>query len=253
MRKGNWTEQQIRGYFDGLRYSDYPFVFWEKMRSHLAGCCTLTDVGCGPGAFALKALEEGFAVQAVDINEKNLEALAEQVKQREFENMCRIIHGDWLEVKVEKSDVTVCAYSMGGRIGTPEGIKRIIAKTKKAAFFITPCEGEQTDFCSQSLYKEVGLKPPYFKGDHRDIVNILEADGHKVQSEIIEYDFGLPLKENEYIDTVHFLAEKLDIPSIRLVEEHIKRIRTVRNGMHWIPNPRTSAMITYIKEDNHDE
>ncbi len=81
-----WTDLQILNYYLGLKYSDYPGVFWEKMKPDIAGCTTLIDIGCGPGAFALKAAEAGFNVLAVDINKKSLEALK---KQRKVWNACK--------------------------------------------------------------------------------------------------------------------------------------------------------------------
>ena len=61
MSKGkDWTDQQIENYYLGIKYSDYPSVIWEKIKPKIVGYTSLIDVGCGPGAFDLKAAEEGF-------------------------------------------------------------------------------------------------------------------------------------------------------------------------------------------------
>ena len=93
----DWSDRQIDVYFAGIDSSDYPAIFWERMKPWLRGCSSILDIGCGPGAFTLKALDEGFYVQAVDINEKNLQALETRIKKKGYPQKCTLLRGDWLE------------------------------------------------------------------------------------------------------------------------------------------------------------
>ncbi len=242
-----WTDEQIEGYYLGIESSDYPAVFWERMKPALSACKTLLDLGSGPGAFALKALEIGLRVQAVDRSRKNLNALRKKVGNSPA---LELIHGCWPEVEVGKSDATVCAYSFGGGIGTPEGIKKIIDRTEKIAYFITPADKVQTDFMSEELYARAGIEPPSFGGDCRDLLRIFGALKREVEWETVTYDFGMPLKnEKEIGPCAVYLADKLGLPDPALLLEHLHRIVTMRHGACWVPNPRNSALITWRKED----
>jgi len=246
-----WTDEQINSYIMGVKYSDYPRVFWRKMSESLNGCLSLLDVGCGPGAFALKAAEHGMSVQAVDISEKNINALRNISKEMGLDNVTPIL-GNWLEVEIEKSDVSVSAYSFAQEIGTTEGIKRILQNTKKIAFFITPYSKIQTDFLSRELYEKLNVNPPQFSGDHSDLLTIFKKLNQPVKYEVMEYDFGMPLmdyKEDTLEKCARYLAEKLQLnkgsKSLELIKSHLKNIITVKNGFYWVPNPRKSVMITW--------
>ncbi len=241
----DWTDRQITNYYLGIGQSNYPQVFWDIMEPSMAGCTTLVDIGCGPGAFALKAAACGFSVQAVDIDEGRLKALQRQKKILGL-NRIKIIRGDWLEVHTEKNDIAVCAYSFGGAIGTPAGIQKIIDHARRAAFFITPCRAIKTDFMSRELYQRSGVAPPAFSGGYEDLLKLFEDLRAKVEYEIVAYDFGMPLADLAEIDECAvYLADKLGLPSVALVRKHLRNIVTERNGGYWVPNPRESAIITW--------
>jgi SAM-dependent methyltransferase len=240
-----WTDEQILNYYLGIEHSDYPRVFWEAMRPHLDGCTSLIDIGCGPGAFALAAARDGFHVQAVDISKKNLDALQGRIKELGLKKV-KLIYGDWLEVEAEKSDVAVCAYSFGGTIGTARGLKKIFEIAGKAAFLISPYSSVQTDFLTEELYVKMGIAPPSFSGDYRDLLHLLQNQGKEVECKIIEYDFGMPLASRDELDNcVFYMGEKLGLPPTDLLKEHLQKIITTRNGLCWVPNPRKSAMIIW--------
>lgn len=248
-----WTDEQILNYYLGIEHSDYPRVFWEAMKPHLSGCTSLIDIGSGPGAFALKAATEGFHVQAVDINKKNLDALQDKIKALGLKKV-NLIYGDWLEVEVEKSDAAVSAYSLGGTIGTVEGIKKIFASALKAVFFITPYASVQTDFLTGELYIEMGIEPPSFSGDYRDLLRLIQNQREGVECKIIEYDFGMPLAGKEELDSCAvYLGEKLGLPSTDLLKDHLQKIITMKNGLYWVPNPRKSALIIWKRRSEFDD
>ncbi len=249
MKRGReWSDAQIENYLLGVRYSDYPRLFWEKMQPDLAGCQTFIDAGSGPGAFALKALEAGFYVQAVDLSAKSLAYLRRQADPAKAGRL-KTICGDWLQVRVEKSDISVCAYSCGGSIGTAAGLARVFELTRAAAYFIAPCRREQTDFLSRELYKQAGLEPPAFSGTYRDLLQIFKGLQKEVSYEIISYDFGMPLQGADQLDRcAAYLSDKLGLPSREAVKKHLQEIIVTRNGMLWVPNPRESAFITWRRE-----
>ncbi|NLW07985.1 MAG: methyltransferase domain-containing protein [Clostridia bacterium] len=248
----DWTDQQIKYYYEGIKHSDYPRLFWQKMQPFMEGARTLTDIGCGPGAFALEAAAAGFQVQAVDINGKNLRALAGQAEARGLANI-ELIHGDWLEVTVAESEVTVCAYSFGGNIGTRAGIEKLLATTRELAFLISPCEKVRTDFLSAELYQKMGIAPRTFSGDHREILQIFSELQQQVEFEIVAYDFGMPLASKDEIKSCAvYLSDKLELPDVQLVEAHIRDILTVKDGLYWLPNPKKSAFIIWQRSEKDE-
>ncbi len=247
VKKGDWTEEQIIHYLEGIKHSDYPAVFWQRMLPYLNGCRTLTDIGSGPGAFALKAAENGFNVQAVDSSRKSLEVIEKQAFDQSSGKI-KTIHGNWPDVDLEQSDVTVCAYSFGGEIGTSPGIAKIFDLTGQVIFFISPVNKVQTDFLSSELYAEEGIKPPEFKSNHHDLVDLLNGLNIKFSVEIVSYDFGFPIKNRSETEEIAlYLADKLGLSSVEQVKKHLQKIIAYRNNLLWVPNPRTSALITCLR------
>ena len=244
-----WTADQIRYYLEGVKYSDYPSVFWDRMRPLLEGCQTLLDIGSGPGAFALKALADGYTVQAVDSSRKNLAALENQTEAQDRSRL-KTIYGNWPDVDADPCDTAVCAYSFGGSIGTVPGIAKIINLARSSVFFIAPAEKTQTDFLSAELYELEGLDPPQFKGNYEDLTAILDRLELEYDLEILSYDFGFPLHKLSDIEhCALYLADKLGLTSPILVKEHLDKIITEHKQMLWVPNPRVSALISCLRSD----
>ncbi len=246
-----WTNEQIDNYFMGIKYSDYPHIFWEKISKKIDGCHSFLDVGCGPGAFALKAAQHGMTVQAIDVNKKNLDALKKMCYSKCLKNVNTIL-GNWLSVKVEKADASVSAYSFVDEIGTLTGIYKILQNTNKVAFFITPYGKSKTDFLSEKLYYILGKTPNTFSGDYRDLLKIFNELGEKVQYETVEYDFGMPIRGVDRASVekcAYYLCEKLELDnsskSLGFMKKHLRKIITIKNGMYWVPNPKKSVMITW--------
>lgn len=248
----NWTREEIKAYYAGIRYSDYPLVFWQRILPYLEECSSLSDIGCGPGAFCLQALEAGLRVQAIDINYKNLQALEEQVAKRGKTRNCRFLYGDWLEVPALKTDVSVCAYSLGGNIGTSAGLKKILDITERVAFLIIPYDGHHADFRSEELYEKFGIKLPEFQSSYKKYIQMLQQWELKIKYESVEYDFGVPFVKENLGDYAIFLQEKLGLPGrkdvIASITTHINKWAMEKNGRPWLPNPKKGVMITCWKE-----
>ncbi|MGM0653020.1 MAG: class I SAM-dependent methyltransferase [Bacillota bacterium] len=245
-----WSDDQIRCYLDGIACSDYPAVLWELMRPEMAGAVSLIDIGSGPGAFALQAARDGMKVKAVDTSPKCLAVLEAEAEKRRLEGITTIC-GNWLEVYTGRCDVAVCSYSFGGEIGSVGGIKKILETTERVAFMISPYSTKQTDFCSRPLYSEVGLEPPAFSGNYRDILKILAGLGQRVSWQELTYDFGFPLNSrNDFNWAASFLSEKLGLPSTARVSEHLQNIIYRKGKLLWVPNPRKSVIITWRRSEN---
>lgn len=244
-----WTKDQIENYYLGIRYSDYPYIFWEKIQLQITNCKTLTDIGCGPGAFAIKAAESGLDVQAVDINKKHLQALECYIRKFNLKRI-KLINGEWPNVDVKKSDVSICGYSLGGEIGTPNGIKKVLDITNKIAFFIIPYYKDQTDFSSKELYEKFGIKPPQFGRCFKETLEIFgEQLNEEITFDIIENDFGMPIENmNSLPYYSKYLCEKLGIPDIEAMKKHLKKIIFIKNGRPWIPNYRKSVMLIWKRK-----
>ncbi len=244
-----WTNDQIENYYLGIKYSDYPNIFWEKIQIQLTDCKTLVDIGCGPGAFAIKAAEYGLGVQAVDINKKHLIALECYINKFKLKNI-KLINGEWPNVDVRKSDASICAYSLGGEIGTTSGIKKVLEITNKIAFFIIPYYRQQTDFSSKELYNKVGIAPPQFGRSFKETLEIFGQQlNEEVTFDIIENDFGMPIENMDSIPYYsEYLSDKLGIPDIEAVEKHLKQILVTKNETLWIPNYRKSVMLIWKRK-----
>lgn len=246
-----WTDQDIEAYYAGIIDSDYPLVFWERMLKMLKNCELITDIGCGPGAFTLKALEAGFGVQAVDSRLKNLQALKAKIEERHMSKKCNLFHTDWLKAEVKEADASVAAYCFTGSIATPAGLQKIVSMSRKAVFFIIPYDQEKVEFLSGPLYKKLGIAPPRFsKSWYAASVEIFAACQAKLKKatiDVLEYDFGFPLKADspgKANDYARFLCRKIGLDAVELMREHIQKISTVRHGRLWLPNPRKSVLIS---------
>ena len=248
-KKREWTDAQIDHYLEGIKHSDYPAVFWQRMKPYLNDCRTIIDIGSGPGAFALRAAADGFMVQAVDSSRKSL-AVLEVEASGYAAGPIKTICGNWPNVSVDHCDAAICAYSFGGAIGTPSGISKIFKVTGRVIFFISPVEKTQVDFLSRELYEEEGSSPPEFKGNYHDLEDILTALKVKYNVETVSHDFGFPLKNWSELDQCAlFLADKLGLSSTARLKKHLEKIITDRNNLLWVPNPRVSAIITCIRSE----
>lgn len=243
-----WTDEQIKNYYLGIKNSDYPKIFWEKMKISMKTCMSIMDIGCGPGAFALKALEDGFYVYGIDQNEKHLNALRKASKDIPSGKL-EIINNSWMDVSSIKSDASICAYSLGEGIGSVEGIGKVLKSTKKIAFFIMSYGKVQTDFSSKSLYDKLNVKPRTYSTDYTGILDIFNRLKEEVEYEIITYDFGMPFDEELGIKgNAMYLADKLGLPYSELVEEHIRNIMIEKDKILWIPNIKKSVLFTWRRK-----
>jgi SAM-dependent methyltransferase len=247
--KREWTDAQIEYYLEGIKHSDYPALFWQRMQPYLKDCRKVIDIGSGPGAFALRAAEDGFIVQAVDSSRKSMDVL-EAKASGYAAGAVKTVCGNWPDVNVEHCDAAICAYSFGGDIGTPLGISKVFEVTGRVVFFISPVEKTQVDFLSRELYEEEGISPPEFKGNYHDVTDTLAALHINYSVETISHDFGFPLKDRSEIDKCAlFLADKLGLSSAGRMKKHLEKIITDRNNLLWVPNPRFSALITCIRSE----
>ena len=213
---------------------------------------SLRDIGCGPGAFALAAASLNLYVEAVDINRDILNALAQRKNELNLPRI-KIVPMDWLEVPEENMDISVCAYSLSKAIGSMEGIRKVLRTTNTSAYWIVPGNTLQTDFLSKGLYIKFGISPPSFTDNYHSLLKKLENLNVKVSWEIMHYDFGFPFEEEKGMDYyVRFLSNKLHLPYSKAIKKHILEIITERNGLTWIPNPRKSVFITWIRSGPND-
>ncbi len=242
-----WTDLQIESYYRALSLSDYPRVFWQRLKPHIKHCNTMLDIGCGPGAFTITAAKAGYEVTGIDLNQIHLEALRRRAKGLGCQQIKTIL-GDWSKLSVKPADFTLCAYSLGGSIGTEKGIKKVLEATRMVAFFIVPYQRVQTEFLSRDIYNKVGIEPPSFSSNFHKVLSLFKDLKQQVQYEVVEYDFGVPLvdcSEAEMNNCAAFLSQKLEIKELELIKKHIKQILVRRNGSHWVPNPKTGVLITW--------
>jgi len=243
----DWTDEQIQHYYIGTSCSEYPRVFWERIKQRLKHCRDVIDLGCGPGAFALAAVQDGYFVQAVDSNKKQLSALENKMLEWGRNTHCRLINSDWLDAEVEAADAVISAYCFGGSIGCRKGLEKIISKTKKALFFIMPYNDERIDFCGETIFNQLGKKIPVYGDCRKTLDNTLEnlqSLGIKYDCELIEYDFGINLTYSSVERSTSFIAEKFDFEMSPMMREYVEDMIVEKDGCRWIPNPKTSVLIS---------
>lgn len=240
----DWNEEQIYFYYAGIALSDYPRVIWDSISPYLKVSTTLIDIGCGPGAFTLKALEEGFSVTSLDYNMNSLNMLEREIKKRNLFQKSSIIFGDWKDVKTGKFDVSVAANCFSDAIGSREGVEKIISNTNNIAVFIFPAKLQKEEFFSESLYEELNIQAPVFSKNNSfdNIMSVSSLLGKKVCLKEIEYDFGIPYEEKND-RCISFLCEKLRIDNKQVIKNHIRKHITYKNGVRWLENIRKSYLI----------
>ncbi len=247
-RTGDWSDEQIQYYFNGIEWSEYPQKLWNVMQLQCGDCSTMLDIGSGPGAFALIGAASGLSAWAVDTKLKSLRALEKRAYELCLEGITTVA-GSWPDVDVPACDLAVCSYSFGGEIGTRRGLAKILEKTNKVAFLVCPYSRFQTDFLSETLYEEAGLEPPAFEGSYSDLLHTLAELGAHCSVQIVDYDFGFSLPEEKCLEkAAQFLADKLGLPDRQKVRAHLERIVRRKNGMLWVPNPRKSALLTWSRK-----
>ncbi|HJO94665.1 MAG TPA: class I SAM-dependent methyltransferase [Victivallales bacterium] len=238
-----WSKNDIFFYYLGMKYSEYPKKIWERIKKENQGLSSILDIGCGPGAFSLPALEDTCKVQAIDINQDHLSALENRCSN--IKNLT-LVHSDWTDAQVNKADITICAYSLSSNIKSTQGIKKIINYTKNTAYFISFINQEKTDFLSESLIQKLSITPKRYPSSNSDLESLFRGLRGKTTVETIEYDFGIPYLENvslgKYVD---FISRKTGISDSKVIKAHIRNIIVKKNGISWIPNPKKSLFITW--------
>ena len=240
-----WTKNDLMFYELGIQYSDYPDVIWNRILEENEKIYSLLDIGAGPGAFTFKALEAGIYVQAVDTNKTHLNVLEEKCSEKK---LLKLYPQDWIDADVEKSDISICAYSLTGSINSLSGLRKIIDKTKKTAYFISFKNIERADFQTSDLIYKLGLNPRKYKSDNSVFIKNLSKLGEHFEYREIEYDFGVPIFDEIPLDSyAEFIFSKTGIDDKTVLKKHIKNITILRNGMKWLPNPKKSFIIVWRK------
>jgi len=240
----SWDEIQNYFYQAGIIHSDYPKIIWDKIVPYIKNYHSLMDIGCGNGAFTLKALEEGFNVTSIDCNYNSLEALKCEIVKRNLCQRSSVVFGDWENVKAKKCDVSIASYCFNGYIGSKKGIEKILLNTNYVSVFVLPAVLEKGEFYSKDLYNKLNIDPPLFNRNDsfENIVQAANMLGKNLIISEIQYDFGIPY-ENKSDRSIYFLCEKLKIYDRNVIEEHIENIKTFKNGIQWIPNIRKSLLV----------
>ena len=147
----SWNDEDLFFYYLGIELSEYPKKIWDRIKSENKEFRSVLDIGSGPGAFSLAALNNGYDVQAVDISRKHLSELKEKNIHKE---RLKTFNNDWLEAPVEKSDITISAYSLSNTINSNEGVAKIIYNTKQTAYFISFNNVEKNRFPNRRFIKK---------------------------------------------------------------------------------------------------
>lgn len=240
----NWNPDHIKYYYEGVKHSEYPRKIWAMIQPFAARCNTVLDIGCGGGAFSIMALEQKYAVTALDISKIQLGYLRDEARLNGLEKGLTIIEGDFADTTVVPHDIAIAAYCFEGNISNMINIEKILHCTNKLGVFVLPGEIAKHEFLSELLPVDAITVQQNFH-ESGTLKNILEAaDGNGIriiQKEII-CDFGIPYDRYDPYQ-VEFVAKKLGITDLVITRKHIEKIKILNRGMPWLPNMKKMIVI----------
>jgi len=236
-----WDSFRIALYLKAIERGDYPRVVLEKILPSLHSSMIILDIGSGPGAFSLGLAPHVQRVYAMDANKTVLEQLIETALKKGLKNI-HTLFGTWPQDPAPKIDVIISAYSGPGVTASKPSLKRMAETASGRVFLVVPARRFRTSFGSEELYSRSGIKTPEY-ANYTVTLQALEDLGIPYEKEHLTYDFGQPvvdLREGE-----EFLVAQLPTFSRAILREHVRKIAVPKDDGLWLPNLRSSALISF--------
>jgi SAM-dependent methyltransferase len=157
---------------------------------------TILDVGCGPGHFVVKFLEQGKVVTALDIAPSMIEITKKRVKSMCKDKEVEFILQDYLDYKPKKKFDAACVMGFFDYVEDPViALKKLIDDVKREIYISIPDNKGFLALQRKIRYKQRGC--PLFLYSREFLENSLKEAGCFQISKIIEIDRGYFVKINK--------------------------------------------------------
>ena len=148
---------------------------------------SILDIGCGPGHFVVKFLEQGKKVTALDIAPSMIEITKKRVQSIGKENDVEFVLEDYLEYKPKKKFDAACAIGFFDYVENPVLVlKKLLNDIEKEIYISIPDDKGFLALqrkvrynlrnCPLFLYSEKFLEDVLKKADCLDISEIIKID-----------------------------------------------------------------------------
>jgi hypothetical protein len=226
-----------------LNYPEVPFV--KYIREVVEAEDVVADIGCGIGIPAMYVSSLCKRVVAVDCNKSALDYFGRSMEKHGIGNV-DIVHGTWPEMEIEPCDVTMAFYA-GKITGSRESLTALLNSTRRAG--IIACNGTAAEGgFYKSLADELGVGPRKQGCDNGCYLRgAMEMAGCRVKCEQVAHEFGQPVEDMD--EAAKFLCWQLQLDDsyLQLVREIADKYVTSRDGKMYIPNLRSTCVITFLK------
>lgn len=228
---------------DELNYPENPFS--KYIKEFIKPEDVVVDIGCGIGVPAMYISKLCTKVIAIDQDKTALDYFNKEITKHDIKNI-QTLYGVWPDVKIQPCDVAIAFYA-GGISKDRASLVSLLNSVKRGG--IITSNGTLVDGgFYKDLADKLGVKPRnhscnngcYLRGS-------LEMQGCKVKCEQITHDFGQPVNNAE--EAVKFFSWQLQLDGSYLDKINKIAMNYIidRNGKLYIPNLRSSCVITFEK------
>ncbi len=143
------------------------------------------DIGCGPGSHAIPFAEAGCEVVAIDISEKMIERLNNEIPE-EFQKQVQTRICNWHEMDSDAEKFTkefdLVFANMTPAIGNPSHLDKLIDCSRGWCHF-AGWSGERRDSLMEDIRKELAIGHcGAFEGNGLYVFNLLASKGYHPES-----------------------------------------------------------------------
>lgn len=150
---------------------------------------TILDIGCGPGHFVVKFLEQGKKVTALDVAPSMIEITKKRVQSMGKENEVKFILEDYLEYEPTEKFDAACVMGFFDYVKDPVMVlKKLINDVKKEIYISIPDNKGLLAWQRKVRYKQRNC--PLFLYSREYLEESLNKAGCLEISEIIDIDRG---------------------------------------------------------------
>ena len=150
---------------------------------------SVLDIGCGPGHFVVKFLEQGKKVTALDIAPSMLEITKQRVKMMNKEEEVEFILEDYLDYRPNQKFDAACVMGFFDYVDDPvKVLKKLLEDVDKEIYISIPDNKGILAFQRKIRYRLRNC--PLFLYSKEYLVESLKAAGCFENSEIAEMDRG---------------------------------------------------------------
>ena len=156
-----------------------PKQLVELVESGKVAPCSVVDLGCGAGSYAIWLATKGFQVTGIDFSEKAVE-LARKKAERENAN-CTFMVGDLIDTNFKATTEYEFAFDWEVLHHVfPDDrdtyIRNLVKILQKGATYFSVCFSEEDpDFGGEGKYRKTPMDTMLYFSSEKEIEKILEA------------------------------------------------------------------------------